>query len=331
MNIQDASGVLRNLAFRILRVVASFIPGGRITAFGCDDAMISSVLVINLDRQTHRWRRVVRELRRFRTSDGAPLISIARRFSAIDARDGRAVAATADVDSLYRIGDQYFVQPDARLEEYFGADELVRMTRQEIAVARSHIEVWKAIASGNDNYVLVLEDDVWFRRGAARAISRGWRAAHVRCDPDGPRLLYISYQDAGGSAARLDVCSTLFRPERGLWFLSGYVLSREGAAALLRAMPVVGPVDLWMNYRFKELGALALSSPAILQRQDSGSDNSYSVLPYLARAGIAVIACPCVAGIVNLRIRWQTNLHAFISGLPIAVVACPAVAGIVNL
>lgn len=51
-------------------------------------------------------------------------------------------------------------------------------------------------------------------------------------------------------------------------------------------MPVIGPVDMWINYRFRELGALALSSPAILQRQDCVSDNSYSVVPYLARAGI---------------------------------------------
>ena len=68
--------------------------------------------------------------------------------------------------------------------------------------------------------------------------------------------------------------------------VSGYVLSREGAATLLRAMPVIGPVDLWMNYRFAELGALALNSPAIEQRHDEASDNAYSVLPYLARAGV---------------------------------------------
>lgn len=43
---------------------------------------------------------------------------------------------------------------------------------------------------------------------------------------------------------------------------------------------------MWINYRFQELEALALSSPAIFQRQDCVSDNSYSVLPYLARAGI---------------------------------------------
>jgi len=160
------------------------------------------------------------------------------------------------------------------------------MTRQEVAVARSHVEVWKAIMAGSEEHVLVLEDDIWFRRGAAAMIDRGWGAAIKRCNEGGPRLLYLSYADAGGTAERIDLGDGLFRPLRGLWFLSGYVLSREGAASLLRAMPVVGPVDLWMNYRFEALGALALSLPAILQRQDAGSDNSYSILPFLARAGI---------------------------------------------
>ena len=244
-------------------------------------------MVVNLDRQPSRWRRVTRELGRFRTSEGVPLTSITRRLAAVDARDGRAVAATVDVDSIYRIGDHLYVQPDARLAECFAEDEPVRMTRQEVAVARSHVEVWKAIANGTDDYVLVLEDDVWFTPGAPAAIDRGWRAALSRSAAEGgPNLLYLSYSDAGGTAVRDDVCDSLFRPVRGLWFLSGYVLSRKGAAALLRAMPVVGPVDLWMNYRFAELGALALTSPAIAQRQDGGSDNAYSILPYLARAGI---------------------------------------------
>jgi hypothetical protein len=41
-----------------------------------------------------------------------------------------------------------------------------------------------------------------------------------------------------------------------------------------------------MNYRFAELGALALTTPAIAQMQAGSSDNAYSILPYLARAGI---------------------------------------------
>src|SRR5436305_756633 len=287
MNINNLVSPMRALAFRTWRSLAVFIPGGRVRAFGPGTDQIGAIMVVNLDRQPRRWRRVTRELRRFRTSEGVPLTSITRRLAAVDARDGRAIAATVDVDAIYRIGDQLYVQPDARLSECFAEDEPVRMTRQEVAVARSHVEAWKAVASGTDDYVLVLEDDVWFTPGAPALIDRGWRAALGRCAAEGgPMLLYLSYADAGGTAVRDDPCDILFRPVRGLWFLSGYVLSREGAAALLRAMPVVGPVDLWMNYRFAELGALALSSPAIAQRQDGASDNSYSVLPYLARAGI---------------------------------------------
>lgn len=287
MNLGKVVSPIRTFAFRAWRSMTAFVPGGRVRAFGGGTCQIGSIIVVNLERQPKRWRRVTRELGRFRTSDGAPLLSITRRLAAVDARDGRAVAATDDVDAIYRIGDQLYVQPDARLAECFAEDEPVRMTRQEVAVARSHVEAWKAVATGTDDYVLVLEDDVWFRPGASATIDRGWRAALERCAAEsGPKLLYLSYTDAGGTAVRDDACDVLFRPARGLWFLSGYALSREGAAALLRSMPVVGPVDLWMNFRFAELGALALSSPVILQRHDGMSDNAYSVLPYLARAGI---------------------------------------------
>jgi GR25 family glycosyltransferase involved in LPS biosynthesis len=286
MNLERASGLLRKLTFRMVRAVTSIMPGGKIDAFGPGHDKIEAIMVINLDRQPGRWRRLKRELGRFRAGNGVPLISLVERFAAIDARDGRAVAATSDVDSSYCIGNQLYVQPDSRLSACFDPEEPVRMTRQEIAVARSHIEIWKTIATGSHNYVLVLEDDVWFRRGAATSINHGWQAALERCRGKGPHLLYLSYADVGGPTERVDVCNGLFKPQKGLWFLSGYVLSKEGAAALLRAMPVIGPVDMWINYHFDELGALALTPPPIMQRPDGGSDNSYSVLPYLARAGI---------------------------------------------
>lgn len=286
MNLDDATGALRMAVFRALRKLSGLLPGGRISAFGAGQGKISKIFVVNLDRQPQRWRRMRRELNRFSTHDGASLTSILHRMPAVDARDGRAVAATADVDVWYRIGHQLHVQPDAKLEACFGVDEPIRMTRQEVAVARSHVEVWKSIARGPDKFVLVLEDDVWFRPGAGQAIDRAWRAALSHSSSDvGPRLVYFSYSDADGTAERIALCDDVFRPVRGLWFLSGYVLSREGARILLEAMPVIGPVDMWMNYRFEDLDALAISSPAILQRRDAGSDNSYSILPYLARAG----------------------------------------------
>lgn len=287
MRLQKFSSHFERLAFRASRALLSLWHGGQISAFGTGKGKIEEILIVNLDRQPKRLRRTLRELARFRTCDGSPLNSIARRLVAVDARDGLAVAATADVDQTYLLGDHLFVQPDARLAECFSVEEPVRMTRQEVAVARSHVEAWKYISTGSSNHVLVLEDDIWFPHGAAMAIDRGWQAASKRfTDKEGPLLLYLSYCDAGGSAIRADACESLFRPMRGLWFLSGYVLSRKGAETLLKAMPVVGPVDMWINYHFEKLGALALSLPAILQRPDGGSDNCYSILPYLARAGI---------------------------------------------
>jgi hypothetical protein len=166
MNLSKLVSPVRRFAFHSWRSATALIPGARIGAFGGGPGQVGAILVINLDRQPRRWRRVTRELARFRTSEGLPLTSITRRLPGVDARDGRAVAATADVDAIYRIGDQLHVQPDARLTECFPEDEPVRMTRQEVAVALSHVEAWKAIATGTDDYILVLEDDVWFRPGA---------------------------------------------------------------------------------------------------------------------------------------------------------------------
>lgn len=287
MNLAEALDPLRAAVFRAWRATATAIPGGRIDAFGHDGNRIEAIFVINLDRQPKRWRRVARELRRFTTADGENLMSIVRRVAAIDARDGRAVAATADVDPVYQIGDQLFVQPDERLAQSFSADEPVRMSRQEVAVARSHIEAWKEIATGRDSLVLILEDDAWLRPGARASLNGIWREVHKRSTVVGkPDILFLSYEDAGGTASREDERGGLFRPVRGLWHLSGYVLTRAGAMKLLRSMPVKGPVDLWMNYQFAELDALAMTSPAIAQRLDGKSDNAYSVMPYLARAGV---------------------------------------------
>jgi GR25 family glycosyltransferase involved in LPS biosynthesis len=285
MNLQDTLGGVSRVIFRLSRALPP-LARPRILSFGTDDGRIQKILVINLDRQPARMQRTTRELNRYRTFDGRSLVSIVQRMPAVDARDGRAAAATADVDPNYVTGNQLYVQPDARLLSCFGAEYPVRMTRQEVAVARSHIEAWKIVARGSEDYVLILEDDIWLRSGAGKAIDRGWQGARKRSSRNGgPHLLYFSYLDADGDARgkRDDV---VFRPTRGLWHLSGYVLSRDGASRLLRALPIVGPVDMWMNYRFAELDAHALSRPAILQRRDEASDNSYSILPLLARSGV---------------------------------------------
>lgn len=320
-------------AFRLRRRLVTMLPGDKLVSFGSGAGQIGSIVVINLDRQPRRLKRTMRELTRFQIADGRRLADLATRLPAVDARDGRAVAATADVDPLYALEHQLHVQPDEKLEACFGRAEPVTMTRQEIAVARSHIEAWKAIVAGRTEHVLIVEDDIWFRPGAAKSIDRAWREAASRSEGRGPTMLYLSYEDAGGTCERAEVGDHLFHPVRGLWFLCAYVLSRQGAKTLLSAMPVVGPVDMWINRQFDQLGALAMRRPAILQRTDTESDNAYSVLPFLATAGVVdAQALPGPARSSGVRlIAWTRRgsrepLAMALSMLGLRVLACDGAA-----
>ena len=107
-------------------------------------------------------------------------------------------------------------------------------------------------------------------------------------DSAGPAfdVLYLSYKEVRYGAPKELVSENVFRPERGLWYLSGYVLSKKGARALLELLPCHGPVDLWINHKFRDLDVRALRRSVINQRLDTPSTNSYSILPALNRIGI---------------------------------------------
>jgi hypothetical protein len=176
------------------------------------------------------------------------------------------------------------------------------MTVQEVAVARSHIAVWKRIASGEDECALVLEDDVFFRRGFAKYTNRAWcdliNAHSTSSEFD---ILYLSYQEVRTLARKSDISDFVFRLYCGLWHLSGYVLTKKGAEKLLSRLPVRGPVDLWINRQCETLRAFATSKSVIDQRMDSRSDNLYSVLPVLTKLGILENEKPLLLAMGDLK------------------------------
>ena len=262
------------------------------TFLGASDAQrsgIGPVFVINLDRQSNRWTDMVRELDCILDAPGKPLSERVVRYSACDAQvDPSEFPDGADVDPFYTLGDQLFVEPQPHaLPDAFDLERPIRMSQSEIAVACSHIGVWKAIAQSSASYALVLEDDVWFKRSFGRILEQAWREMED-ADRASPRfdVLYVSYKEVRHGAPKELLSKNVFRPERGLWYLSGYVLSKKGAQALLDLLPCRGPVDLWINHKFRELEVRALRRSVINQRRDLHSTNSYSILPALSRIGI---------------------------------------------
>ena len=250
---------------------------------------IGPIFVINLDRQTNRWTDIMRELDCILDASGKRLSERVVRYSACDVQvDHPEFLDGADVDPFYTLGDQLFVepQPDA-VPDAFDLGRPIRMSQAEIAIAYSHIGVWKAIAQSSFSYTLVLEDDVWFERTFGRNLEQAWREIED-ADRISPRfdILYVSYAEVRHGAPKELVSKHVFRPERGLWYLSGYVLSKKGAQALLDLLPCRGPIDLWINHKFGELEVRALRRSVINQRRDLHSTNSYSILPALSRIGV---------------------------------------------
>jgi GR25 family glycosyltransferase involved in LPS biosynthesis len=263
---------------------------------GDSDSAIQRVYVISLDRKPDRWRQVSYELGRLCGRSGRPLSSISRRFAAVDARQLDGVPDDHLLQPYYSLADQMMVEPIPQLGTDPNARERrIRMTTQEMAVALSHIGVWKHLAASSVRYTLVLEDDIYFRRGFAHKIDEAWATLLERPSNCGPvDLLYLSFKEARVGPKPKPSSGPLQRPQKGLWQLSGYVLSNAGAQKLLRRLPAHGPIDLWLNLQFGDLDVFTTRSPIIEQRRDVPSTNSYSVLPVLSQVGVLTREKPLV-------------------------------------
>lgn len=262
---------------------------------GADDAL-GRIYVINLDRRPDRWRRLRRELDRFQDRDGERLSTLVRRFSAVDARYMEAAPDPAILIPNFTLADQLTVDPSPmlRVDEETRALE-IKMTRQEIAVAMSHIEVWKLIAHGDVPSTLVLEDDIFMTYGFARGLEATWASlAGFASDEPHFDLLYLAFNEVGNAAPIRNGGGARGLQAPGIWEASGYVLSREGARKLLDQLPVRGPVDLWLNMQFGRLSAFTSARPLIEQRVDEPSTNSYSIMPMLSQVGVITREKPLI-------------------------------------
>ncbi len=299
MNPTKRMFALNRFFYRLGLQARRLLPRQRCHAFGPahPDGRVERIYVINLDRQAGRWAAIKRELDQILDCSGSALSERTVRFPACDARSFTASPKADDeVDPIYTLRDQLFVEPQPRiLPHRLDLDRPIQMSWQEVAVARSHVAVWRQIATGEDDYALVLEDDACFDWGFGRYVDQSWHELARDRNSTGPfDLLYLSYKEVKGGAQKTLLSASVFRPVRGLWYLSGYVLSREGARKLIRMLPCQGPVDLWINHRFDALDVRAARRSIVSQRSDWSSANSYSILPALTRIGVLDCEGPSV-------------------------------------
>ncbi|MDD5216842.1 MAG: family 16 glycosylhydrolase [Candidatus Omnitrophica bacterium] len=292
MNLTSPWNAPSKFLFRIAINCRRLLPKKRSQAFGLlntrERQRIGRIYVINLNRQPDRLAEMEQELRHVLDSSGTELWNSAERYAGVDANHFlQEPRKDADIDPTYTLRDQLFVEPQplvfpSRLE----LNSPISMSRPEIAVARSHINVWRQVAASNHQYALILEDDVWFSSRFALDMDQAWGEIETECERENEfDILYLSYEEVKHGAPKTFLSRNVFRPVRGLWNLSGYVISHKGAEKLLRLLPCRGPVDLWINHQFGVLDVRATRRAIIKQRRDVSSTNFYSILPALTKIG----------------------------------------------
>jgi GR25 family glycosyltransferase involved in LPS biosynthesis/shikimate kinase len=291
MNLARPSLKIVSFVFKSWLALLRHLPKQKCEAFGANghqNPCIGKVYVINLDRAPSRWSKIQIEMQSILDASGKNLLNLTERHVAVDANKFLSdPSKDADIDPFYTLGDQLFVEPQPLVfPTKFELNSPIRMSRAEIAVARSHINVWRKVALGDQEYVMILEDDVWFRNGFTKHLDQGWKEVVGGYNKKNKfDVFYLSYKEAKHGAPKSYITSNIFCPVRGLWHLSGYILSREGAKKLLQLLPCRGPVDLWINHHFESLDVFASKKPIISQRRDVKSSNSYSILPALTTIG----------------------------------------------
>lgn len=292
MNLNPRQPAIAIYFFRFRLLLRRFLPRQNCYTFGAKrekgNLWIEKIYVINLDRAPSRWFKMKQELKHILDASGISLLNLTERSVAVDANNFIEEPTKDDkVDPFYTLGEQLFVEPQPlTLPTKLELNAPIRMSRAECAVARSHINIWEQVLDSKHEYVLILEDDIWFHSDFARYLDKAWNEVVSKSEIKGDfDVLYLSYHEVKHGAPKTILSKHLFRPKRGLWHLSGYVLSRGGAEKLIRQLPCRGPVDLWINHQFEVLNVLATKESLISQRRDISSSNSYSILSSLTKIG----------------------------------------------
>lgn len=256
-----------------------------VAVFGTAKYEISTIYIINLDRQVTRWEKYKKEASFQRVKEGHTLFDYSNRISAIDGKKLDLTNLNSNqISRSYKLVDQYIVDHDPRYLSIIQKNNIIiDLTKEEIAIALSHIKIWKKIVAEKLPYVLILEDDVFFESDFGFRLNHIWQ--ELSCNSNNlPKfdLLYLSFWEVEQGVEKEILSNYLFRPLNGLLWLSGYVLSFSGANKILNELPIYGPVDVWINHIFEKLQVFASTKSIINQRKDMKSDNNYSILPILS-------------------------------------------------
>lgn len=194
--------------------------------------MFSKVIYINLDRRMDRKNNLINELDRINYNGRI------ERLSAIDAKK-----LNFDLMPTNLFTKESIKMATDKTEGLYSY-----MTKGGIGCALSHKMVYEKILAGDDEYVLILEDDIWFDDNFNIKLEQTLKKIGNNYD-----ILWLGYHSKSTKTeyVELDVPETLY----GLF---GYIINKKAAKKLIEIFPITMQIDTEIPKIFMDLRVYAL-------------------------------------------------------------------------
>lgn len=147
----------------------------------------------------------------------------------------------------------------------------VKCSLAESNIALGHVSILQDIVDNNIEKAFILEDDVQFTIGFSYLMDRMFKQL-----PDDWDMFYVSYHPCMWGFKSEPYSEDIVKIDTGVWWLSGVFISQRAAKKLLDNLPVIGPVDVWINYHMSDLNVYGSKYNCIGQNPDTASDNTHS-------------------------------------------------------
>ena len=231
---------------------------------------IDDTVIINLENRKDRRDLLDPRLEYVNVGDGKTLKDVSRYFKAIGVSE-LTKQPKGIVEREYEFDYHYDIDSHEKLQENYGKGITLEITDSEMAIALSHYNVWKNIVDNKIQTTLIIEDDVNFNPELSQKLL--W-AMETEL-PKNYDMLYLSYIFSHSPTVK-EHSENLLKVEKGLWWLSGYILTYEGAKKLLDSLPIKGAVDVWVNHQFSKMEVYLLKHYFIYQTHETKSSNEWS-------------------------------------------------------
>jgi len=177
-------------------------------------------------------------------------------------------------EPFYEADYHYKIAPCRKYKKYTEKTppEIIECSKQEKSIALSHISILEDIISSNVETVLVLEDDIYFRYDFEKRMNNVFKF-QIPSEFD---MIYLSSSPIPCGFSWEFYSSDLIKVNRGVFWFSGFIITKKGARKLLEKLPVKGPIDVWINHHMEDLDVFMTKYNFIEQDKSFVSNNKFS-------------------------------------------------------